>query len=99
MTIIILSILLFVFVCISIFEFFVIRGAITTEKNPEYEKLSSLTGVETEEIRRKVVAVGLNAITQRDVLNLIKTIVLLKVGLNKDTDVYVPSEAYKDIKK
>ena len=78
----------------------VIRGMLKTEKsNIENYKRKILSGVETEEIRRRVIEYGMSKITINDVLNLIYTKRAIEVGAYEDIDPYVPADPYDGIEE
>ncbi|MBU1082738.1 MAG: hypothetical protein KKB59_19790 [Spirochaetes bacterium] len=97
--IVILSILLALSFAVIYILAYIIRGAIQESESPPTSKLRVLTGIETEELRRRAILIGKNAITTEEILNLIKTINLMKIGLYRDNDAYVPADIYDEFKK
>jgi len=79
----------------NVVQFIMLRGVLKTEKSSGVT--THLTGREVEVIRRKISTIGLQALTEGDVLSLIKTIRDTHLGTYEDTDPYVPADPYDDI--
>jgi hypothetical protein len=61
-------------------------------------KRHSLTGVEREDMRRRLLAQGLNGVHPHEVMDLIYTFRSIELGQYKDEDPYIPQEdPYEDI--
>ena len=95
--IIILAILLFFSAIGNAVQGVIIRGALNQEK--ENIEVKNLTGRQIEEIRLKMIDIGLPSITTGDVLSLIRTIRSIQLGTYEDTDVYIPADPYDGIEE
>ena len=92
----ILWILLGLFLIIVVGQAIVIRGAIRQE-NIIGQVLKFLTGREIEEMKRRVVQIGLNGTSKYEVLCLINTMNGVQLGVYKDEDVWIPEDPYEDV--
>ena len=83
-----------------LFLLLIVVGFMRTEKFIyENYKEKSLTGVEIEEIRRKLIVTGINGLSHSDVFNLIYTIRQIFIGNYQDNNPYLPPDYYDDYKK
>jgi len=80
---------------VAVLEFGIIRGFMRTERSSGGHR--HLTGREIEEIRRKLSTVGLAAVSEDDVSNLIMTIRDTHLGTYVDNDPYIPADPYDDV--
>jgi hypothetical protein len=91
-----------IFICVTIFLILglvvcvgIIRGFLRTEK--PNGNIRPLTGREIEVLRRRLSAIGIQAITATDVFCLVKTIRDTNLGVWIDSDPYYPADPYEDI--
>lgn len=79
---------------------FIIRGFLIQVKsfNSSYKR-RKLTGVQIEEIRRKLSVAGLAGIELREVLDLIYIIRAIQIGDYSDNDPFVPHDPYEGIEE
>lgn len=78
--------------------FVVLRGALRVDQEERDQiEIKPLTGRDIEVIRRKLVNVGLGGVSLNEVLNLVKTIRDIQLGLYEDKDPYLPADPFGDI--
>lgn len=76
----------------------VLRGALRVDQEDRDQiEIKPLTGRDIEVIRRKLVNVGLGGVSLNEVLNLVKTIRDIQLGVYEDKDPYLPADPYGDI--
>jgi len=98
MTSIILGIIVVLLIAALVVCVGIIRGFLRVEK-PIATGVRPLTGYEIEVVRRRLLSIGMQAITPLDVFCLIKTIRDTNLGIWVDQDPYSPADPYEDIDK
>ena len=74
-----------------------VRGALMSNRDSlAGYKRSDLSGRSREEIRRRLLAGGMNAVSPIDVMNLIYTFRSIELGTYNDDDPYIPSSEVGD---
>ena len=99
MTTIVLLGLLILFIGISVFLSIMVFGAIRPSENLLSYKRKKLTGVQIEEIKRKLLSTNQMLITKTEILDLIYTIKALQLGDYIDKDPYMPDDPYDGIEE
>ena len=82
---------------LSIVMLIMVLGCLREERDPTEGRIRDITGREIEVIRYRATNIGKVAISKTDILNVIRTIRSIQLGVYKDNDPYVPNDPYEGL--
>jgi len=86
-----------VLVMVCVFLGLLVMGCLKEERGNNEGRIRDISGREIEMIRYKLTNIGKVSVTKTEMLNIIRTMRSIQLGVYKDVDPYVPDDPYEGL--